>query len=142
MMLQYLNKDDALLLRVSELGDPYNLTRNLKVGEFKSRDGADFMFVHPGLLVAYQKVRERVGVPFEIRSGYRSESHNRRINGSPDSLHMYGMAIDVAPIVEPKQKKNYLNLIYQTALSFELGGVKLYEDKGFVHFDVGASRTW
>ena len=142
MKLSNLNKDDSLLFRVSELGDGYNLTRSLKVKEFKSRDGADFMFVHPGLLVAFQYVRDRVGVPLLIRSGYRSEAHNRKVNGSESSLHLYGMAIDVFPKVERDYELNFLKRIFQLANEAGCGGVKLYRDKRFVHFDVGAERKW
>jgi len=142
MSLSNLQKDDSLLLRVSDLDDTFTLTRNLTVGEFKSKDGADFFFVHPGLLVAYQKIRDVVRVPLQVRSGYRSEAHNRRINGSQNSMHLYGMAIDVSPIVEPKRKADFLKIIYDTAKSIGLGGVKLYNEKSFVHFDVGPKREW
>jgi len=142
MRLCNLNRDDSLLFRVSELGDGYNLTRNLKVKEFKSKDGADFMFIHPGLLVAFQYVRDRIGVPLIVRSGYRSEAHNRKVNGSENSFHLHGMAIDVIADVDKNYELNYLQRIFQLANEAGCGGVKLYRDKRFVHFDVGPDREW
>lgn len=142
MKLCNLNHDDVLLFRVSELGDGFNLTRNLKVKEFKSKDGADFMFVHPGILVAFQYIRDRIGMPLIVRSGYRSEAHNRKVNGSDSSYHLYGMAMDVFVDVGKDMELNYLQRVFQLANEAGCGGIKLYRDKRFVHFDVGSPRTW
>lgn len=76
-----------------------------------------------------------------IISGYRSPSYNhdlrRKSNGvAKNSLHMKGMAIDLAiPGVS-------LDKIRRTALSLAAGGVGYYPGGGFVHVDSGAFRAW
>jgi uncharacterized protein YcbK (DUF882 family) len=49
------------------------------------------------LLVRYvlDPLREHVGVPVRITSGYRSPQHNRLIGGSPTSQHCKGEAADI-----------------------------------------------
>jgi hypothetical protein len=41
-----------------------------------------------------QPLRERLGFPIQITSGYRSDELNRRIGGSPTSQHCFGQAED------------------------------------------------
>lgn len=41
------------------------------------------------------KAREYARIPFIINSGYRTETHNRRIGGSPNSSHKKGWAADI-----------------------------------------------
>lgn len=48
------------------------------------------------LLVQVNKLREHLGVPFKINSGYRSPEHNVRIGGSPNSAHCKAAAIDIS----------------------------------------------
>jgi hypothetical protein len=40
-------------------------------------------------------LRESVGLPIRVSSGYRSPELNRRIRGAPDSQHVRGMAADL-----------------------------------------------
>ena len=44
----------------------------------------------PGL----QRIRDILGVPIVISSGYRSPALNRTIGGSKTSAHMHGLAVD------------------------------------------------
>lgn len=43
-----------------------------------------------------QSLRNRLGKPLIVRSGYRSPSHNRAVGGAPASKHMQGTAFDIA----------------------------------------------
>ena len=43
-----------------------------------------------------QSLRNRLGKPLIVRSGYRSPSHNRAVGGAPASKHMLGTAFDIA----------------------------------------------
>lgn len=47
-------------------------------------------FTGPGL----QRIRDLLGVPIIISSGYRSPEVNRRVGGSASSQHMSGLAVD------------------------------------------------
>lgn len=50
------------------------------------------------LAVVLEKVRELLGVPMHINSGYRSPKLNSAVGGSSTSAHMMGQAVDfIAP---------------------------------------------
>ncbi len=43
-----------------------------------------------------QIIRDELGVPVRVNSGYRCPEHNRNIGGSPNSQHMNGNAADLS----------------------------------------------
>ena len=78
---------------------------------------------------------------FGIVSGFRSESTNRLLRGhsenvAQNSLHMYGMAIDIRMEQFSEQK------VWEVARSLRMGGAGLYYKSKFVHLDVGPIRSW
>ncbi|WP_224961994.1 YcbK family protein [Geomonas subterranea] len=81
------------------------------------------------------------GNEIHIISGYRSPEYNARLRSTSkgvakDSLHMKGMAIDLAiPTIR-------LDTIRRTAMALAAGGVGYYPQSGFVHIDSGFFRTW
>jgi uncharacterized protein YcbK (DUF882 family) len=50
----------------------------------------------PGLLERLEALREALGRPVVVTSGYRCPAHNRAVGGAARSLHMTGRAADVA----------------------------------------------
>ncbi|GAW66739.1 protein of unknown function DUF882 [Geoanaerobacter pelophilus] len=76
-----------------------------------------------------------------VISGYRSPSYNAKLRSkssgvAKNSLHMKGMAIDLAiPSFGLAQ-------IRRSALALAAGGVGYYPQPGFVHIDSGHFRTW
>ena len=48
------------------------------------------------LLVQVNKLREHLGLPFVVTSGYRSPSYNKSINGAKNSSHCRAAAVDIA----------------------------------------------
>ena len=79
--------------------------------------------------------------PMEVLSGYRSPETNamlrRRSRGvAQNSLHMYGMAVDLYfPGIDVAQAN-------KAALSLQAGGVGYYPGSNFVHVDSGPIRHW
>jgi len=76
-----------------------------------------------------------------IISGYRSPAYNEKLRSrskgvAKDSLHMKGMAIDLAI------PRLGLGQIRRAALSLAAGGVGYYPQPGFVHIDSGHFRSW
>lgn len=43
-----------------------------------------------------EALRQELGVPFVITSGYRCPAHNRLVGGAANSYHVQGMAADIA----------------------------------------------
>lgn len=95
------------------------------------------------LLDLLHAVRRRLGTeqPFHVVSGYRSPETNAMLAAAgrgvaPNSLHMYGMAIDVRlPGIRLAQLR-------RAAWNLQRGGVGYYSRSNFVHLDTGRVRFW
>lgn len=48
------------------------------------------------MLVALDGLRGECGFPFIITSGFRCQKHNDAIGGEKNSMHMRGIAVDIA----------------------------------------------
>ena len=48
-----------------------------------------------------EQIRELLGCPLKINSGYRSEAVNRKVNGARSSAHLWARAADFVPIGMP-----------------------------------------
>lgn len=121
-----------------------NLIRNFKLSEFSSHDGQP---TPPELIPNLQTLaenlqilRDYLGFPIQINSGYRSEAQNKKVGGSPNSTHMKGMAADiVCQKYTPDQVYNaILELIHLGKIKD--GGVGRYNS--FTHYDIWKSRRW
>ena len=70
---------------------------HFKLEEFDSPDVLNSgSMMNKKFLKMLDKAREIAGIPFKINSGYRTEEHNKAINGSPSSSHLKGYAADIA----------------------------------------------
>lgn len=47
------------------------------------------------LIVLLQRLRDRVGKPLVVNSGYRCPKHNKAVGGVAGSLHILGTAADI-----------------------------------------------
>ena len=125
-------------------------TQNFKVSEFACKHCGENK-IDQRVINIVQVIREALGVPVRVNSGYRCETHNAEVGGvkkkidpntgkviSKGSNHMYGLAAD---------------------LSCSLGAVKMFETvkklqaegklpdldyciryKSFIHIDCGGKR--
>ena len=76
-----------------------------------------------------QPLRDRLGKPIIIVSGYRCPSHNKAVGGARRSQHMYGRAADIkVPGMSPPQ-------VHAAILDMwpDIGGLGLY--RTWVHID-------
>lgn len=80
-------------------------------------------------------VREAVGAPIVIVSGYRSPGYNQEIGGARQSQHVCGRAADIRVACMSARQLHavVLNLYRRDALP-ALGGLGLYPS--FVHVDI------
>ncbi len=110
------------------------LTTNFRVNEFKS--DSKIVLIHHTLPIALQMIREKVGRAINITNGYRTESHNKRVGGAPNSFHLYGMAADIyVKNMEVDTLAKIIDNMFPTTY-----GVIAYPKKGIVHFDVRAKK--
>jgi hypothetical protein len=83
-----------------------------------------------------QSLRNRLGKPLIVRSGYRSPSHNRAVGGAPASKHMQGTAFDIA-------MSNHDPVAFMAAArAVGFLGFGTYPRSGFMHIDLGPARSW
>jgi len=121
------------------------LTDNFSLSEFRCKDGTDVpdsLMEHVFLLAEnLQILREEVGKPIRVISGYRTPAYNRRIKGAPKSQHMLAKAADIkiSGMTPTEVKEVIVKLI--KAGRMKSGGVGLY--KTFTHYDVrGRNARW
>ena len=128
------NKDDAMRFEIDKLTRGYKVSRNFTLGELASKDKANLVILHPALIIGLQTIRDFVGKPIRINSGYRSLEWNKNIGGAIGSLHTLGMAADI--VIDGMTPIEVASL----ASDMGFGGIKAYPT--FTHIDVGRSRTW
>lgn len=121
------------------------LTDNFSLGEFACKDGTPV----PGNLLDnvellaknLQVLREYIGDPIHVNSGYRTPAYNAKVGGKPKSKHLTAEAADLT--VKNKTPQQLYNIIERLILQRKMrqGGLGLY--KGFVHYDIrGTKARW
>lgn len=71
------------------------VSNNFSIAEFRCHDGSTLLRLDPKLVDLVQRVRNRVGLPMTIVSGYRSPAYNKGVGGAAMSQHMSGRAADI-----------------------------------------------
>lgn len=121
------------------------LTENFHSSEFMCRDGTpvpEELLPNVQLLADnLQVLRDYLGEPIHVNSGYRTPSYNKKIGGAPKSFHVKAMAGDItAKSKTPKQLNAIIEKLIAQGLMMQ-GGLGLYP--GFNHYDVrGRKARW
>ena len=122
-------------------GKPTSLSTNFKSTEFDCHgSGCCIQTKVDDKLVQYlQQIRNHFGKPVNISSGYRCETHNKKIGGATNSRHAKGQAADIyISGVTPAEIAKY-------AESIGILGIGLYEtdaDGHFVHVDTRETKSF
>lgn len=83
-----------------------------KVREFACKDGSQVVFIDDYLVSILDILRNQVGKPVYINSGYRTPTRNKAVGGGKYSYHMRGMAADIRVNgMTAKEIANKLNAI-------------------------------
>jgi Uncharacterized protein conserved in bacteria len=130
--------DDIEPARSFEYGANLNdirVAKDFKLSEFQCPHCLAVK-LHPLLIERLQTIRDKVGKPVIVTSGYRCEVHNRRVGGAANSQHLYGKAADIyIPGLTIPQ------LAAVAEKYFQDGGLGVYP--GHVHVDVrGTKARW
>ena len=48
------------------------------------------------LISILDNIREELGKPIVVTSGFRTPAHNEKVGGKPNSSHLKGLAVDIA----------------------------------------------
>jgi len=116
-----------------------------KISEFDSKDGAempsDVKMNVIELIDNLNVLRQELGSPLFVNSGYRSPEHNKNIGGSLNSQHLTGKAADIrSNEYTPKQIKEKIEELIKVG-KMKQGGLSAYNT--FVHYDIrGKKARW
>ena len=121
------------------------MTTNFKKSEFRCRDGSEVPDDHMENLQCLcdnlQVLRDHIGRPIRVISGYRSPKYNSRIGGARRSQHMLSKAADIKVSgMSPQEIKDAIEELIKDGKMMK-GGVGLYQT--FTHYDVrGRNARW
>ena len=129
-------EDDLGFVNGDEVGE--TITEPRQIGYFDTREFASpdtgEVKVSTDLITRLNQLREDLGVPIHVTSGYRTPEYNEQIGGADQSRHITGEAADiVAEGISPEELAD--------AAEEYFPGIGIYED-GHVHVDVGPEREW
>jgi len=117
------------------------LSKNFRKSEFKCKDGTEvpdeLMDNLTELVENLQVIRDHVGKPIRVISGYRSPTYNKRISGARRSQHLQAKAADI--IISGMSPADVRIMIIKLIREQKIkkGGIGLYTN--FVHYD---TRGW
>ena len=123
------------------------LTKNFSLHEFECHDGSEtpqeIIYNLQKLAIQLQVLRDFLGKPITVNSGYRSPEHNKKIGGVLNSQHVLGLAADiVVKGYTPHQLSNVIEDLIARGDMLQ-GGLGVYSN--FVHTDIGYNgkrRRW
>lgn len=119
-------------------------TANFTINEFACKDGSPVPVDKYGniyeLMQQLQILRNEIGVPIMVNSGYRTPSWNKKIGGATNSQHIQCKAADIVATgwTASKLHAKILELIADGKMKD--GGLGKYAS--FVHYDVSTPRRW
>lgn len=111
-----------------------HVSPNFKWKEFRCRCGrteCPQCRIDARLVAGLQELRERLGRPITITSGFRCPPHNAAVDGKPDSQHLEGRAADIR--VAGMTPTELMRAAERVAV-FARGGIGIYS--WGVHVDV------
>ena len=71
------------------------IAKHFKVKEFACKDGSQIVFIDGYLVSILDILRNQIGKPIIITSGYRTPEWNKKCGGEKYSYHTRGMAADI-----------------------------------------------
>ena len=121
----------------------WQLTENFHIREFACNDGhAVPTELVPNVIELaknLQILRDYLGEPLHINSGYRTPIYNSKIGGAKNSQHLLAKAADCT--TKNKTSKELFDIIEKLIKEKKMkqGGLGLY--KGFVHYDIRNKKS-
>jgi len=107
-----------------------DLTPHFDRSEFACKCGCGFNQPHPELAARLEGARILLGVDLHVTSGCRCLLQNNQVNGSRNSLHLLGKAVDLSCNTPP-----FRHTLLTVAL--QAGFTRIGIGPTFLHLDIG-----
>lgn len=119
------------------------LTKNFRLSEFESKDGAEMpkevLINIVKLACQLQILRNKLQRPIHINSGYRLPEHNKAVGGAENSQHVLGKAADiVVEGLKPIEVKIAIEALINQGDLLQ-GGLSDYST--FTHYDIRKTKA-
>ncbi len=126
-------------------------TEHFKVTEFACKHCGKNLIDQRVINMA-EEIRQKLGVPVRVNSGYRCEVHNARVGGvqkkydkngnliSKGSKHMYGLAADLSCSLGAIKMKEAVQALRAEGKLQDLDYCIKYGNR-FIHIDCGGKRS-
>jgi len=127
----------AEIIRQQSLGSDLNdiqISKDFSLKEFQC-SCCNAVKINPELVRRLQKLRDEIGKPIVIISGYRCEKHNEAVGGAKQSQHLFGNAADIR--VKGMSMEELADVAEKY---FQDGGLGRYRD-GHVHCDIRGEKV-
>jgi len=112
----------------------FRLTENFNLREFQCRCCGSVK-IDSELVQKLQSLRDRLGKPIIVTSGYRCPRHNKEVGGVEDSYHTQGLAVDIQSAID-------IDKLVSLAEEVGFKGIGIYRRLRFLHLDLGPERRW
>jgi len=109
----------------------FQLTKDFNLREFEcTHPKHHHVMIDSELVEKLQQLRDRLGSPIIINSGYRCSERNKQVGGAKNSYHMKGMAVDISL----NNQELLPDTIVALALKVGFRGIIVYDT--FLHLDI------
>ncbi len=115
-------------------------TKNFKVSEFACKHCGENK-IDQRVIDMCQTIRDAVGVPVIVSSGYRCKIKNEQVGGVKDSFHTHGLAADLTCKKGAKALYITIQKLWHDGKLPNLEWCKYYQRRNFVHIDCGKKRN-
>lgn len=89
--------EQILLRHVQKKKNDMKLSEHFDSREFDSPDEPDSgKLMNEAFIARLEIARKEAKIPFVITSGYRTPAHNKKVNGTKGSAHLFGLAADIS----------------------------------------------
>ncbi len=112
-------------------------TKNFKVAEFACKCGCGNK-IDQRVLDMAQTIREALGVPVRVNSGYRCATHNAKVGGVKGSKHILGLAADLSCSLGSAKMFETVKQLKAEGKLPDLDYCRKY--RSWIHIDCGGKR--
>lgn len=109
------------------------MAKYFKESEYACKCGCGRADLSCDMLERLDAIRELLGRPVIINSGYRCPEHNKKIGGTPESSHMLGYAVDIKAASSREKYE-----IISAAMKLEINRIGVYSN--FIHIDINPTK--